>query len=262
MACVYVATSVFDGASVEDVDEALVQWQEQNEERGVDLGIDKRERAASGAEGTMQLETGALRRAYEGKVMVGYMYILKLLDLVDDKIQALFLDWLLHLLVTAAAAAGKVSSAASASARRRSGRWRPTARPTPCRRCSRSSLRTRSAWVKAYEVIVRRRSIPEPSIPELFKVLSKEIESLSLMLTSFLKAATSRSPRRTNDLLKRPRSWHDPDRVRADSSNGAADEKEEQVVAEGEAAVTETEAGLRPTGPRPRPKKRRRWRTR
>src|SRR5204863_7955016 len=36
---VYVATSVFDGASVEDVDDALVSWQEQNAERGIDLGV-------------------------------------------------------------------------------------------------------------------------------------------------------------------------------------------------------------------------------
>ncbi len=40
---VYVATSVFDGATVEDVDEALVSWSEENAERGIDLGVDKRE---------------------------------------------------------------------------------------------------------------------------------------------------------------------------------------------------------------------------
>ncbi len=41
---VNVATSVFDGASVEDVDNALLQWSKENEARGIDLGID-RERA-------------------------------------------------------------------------------------------------------------------------------------------------------------------------------------------------------------------------
>ena len=39
---VYVATQVFDGATVEDVDEALVKWSEENSERGIDLGIDMR----------------------------------------------------------------------------------------------------------------------------------------------------------------------------------------------------------------------------
>ena len=37
---VNVATSVFDGATVEDVDEALVEWQKENAARGIDLGID------------------------------------------------------------------------------------------------------------------------------------------------------------------------------------------------------------------------------
>ena len=38
---VNVATPVFDGATVEDVDDALVKWQDENSDRGIDLGIDK-----------------------------------------------------------------------------------------------------------------------------------------------------------------------------------------------------------------------------
>ena len=38
---VYVATPVFDGATVEDVDEALVRWQDEHADRGIDLGLDK-----------------------------------------------------------------------------------------------------------------------------------------------------------------------------------------------------------------------------
>ena len=41
---VYVATPVFDGATVEDVDEALVRWQDEHADRGIDLGIDKSRR--------------------------------------------------------------------------------------------------------------------------------------------------------------------------------------------------------------------------
>src|SRR5690242_6337125 len=85
---VYVATQVFDGATVEDVDEALVQWQEQNADRGIDLGIDKSARPGARAAGTAQLYNGRTGEPYEGKVTVGYMYILKLLHLVDDKIHA------------------------------------------------------------------------------------------------------------------------------------------------------------------------------
>ena len=87
---VYVATSVFDGATVDDVDEALVSWSDENAERGIDLGVDKRERPGARCSGTAQLYNGRTGEPYEGKVTVGYMYILKLLHLVDDKIARTF----------------------------------------------------------------------------------------------------------------------------------------------------------------------------
>ena len=46
-----IATSVFDGATVEDVDEALVKWQEENADRGIDLGIDMNARPGNRAIG-------------------------------------------------------------------------------------------------------------------------------------------------------------------------------------------------------------------
>src|SRR4051812_40278003 len=85
---VNVATPVFDGATVEDVDDALVQWQDENSERGIDLGITKSERPGNRAEGKVQLYNGRSGEPYKGKVTIGYMYILKLLHLVDDKIHA------------------------------------------------------------------------------------------------------------------------------------------------------------------------------
>ena len=85
---VYVATPVFDGATVEDVDEALVRWQDEHSERRIDLAIDKSRRAGTRALGTARLFNGRSGEPYEGRVTVGYMYILKLLHLVDDKIHA------------------------------------------------------------------------------------------------------------------------------------------------------------------------------
>ena len=84
------ATPVFDGATVEDVDNALVKWQEENaEQRGIDLGLDKSATAPAPApRARAQLYNGRTGEPYEGKVTVGYMYILKLLHLVDDKIHA------------------------------------------------------------------------------------------------------------------------------------------------------------------------------
>ncbi|MDP9277742.1 MAG: DNA-directed RNA polymerase subunit beta, partial [Actinomycetota bacterium] len=85
---VYVSTPVFDGASVEDVDEALVRWCEENEDRGIDFGVDPKERPGSRCSGTVKLYNGRSGEPYESKVTVGHMYILKLLHLVDDKIHA------------------------------------------------------------------------------------------------------------------------------------------------------------------------------
>ena len=75
---VYVSTPVFDGASVEDVDTALVEWaNEHGEARGIDMGVDMSERPGARCSGTQQLYNGRTGEPYEGKVTVGYMYILK-----------------------------------------------------------------------------------------------------------------------------------------------------------------------------------------
>src|SRR5680860_710298 len=55
---VNVATPVFDGATVEDVDEALVKWQEEHPERGIDLGVDMSERPGRRSTGKAQLYNG------------------------------------------------------------------------------------------------------------------------------------------------------------------------------------------------------------
>src|SRR5205807_2546561 len=85
---VYVATSVFDGASDEEVDEALVRWQDEHGDRGIEIEVDKSERAGRRSSGKVMLYNGRSGEPYEEKVTVGYMYILKLLHLVDDKIHA------------------------------------------------------------------------------------------------------------------------------------------------------------------------------
>src|SRR5207302_1455662 len=75
---VHVATPVFDGATVEEVDEALVRWQEEHgKERGINFEVDKREREGRRCSGKVQLFNGRSGEPYEEKVTVGYMYILK-----------------------------------------------------------------------------------------------------------------------------------------------------------------------------------------
>ncbi|HET7485859.1 MAG TPA: hypothetical protein VFJ64_10865, partial [Solirubrobacterales bacterium] len=94
-----------------------------------------------------------------------------------------------------------------------------------------------------YEAIVKGENIPEPSIPESFKVLLKEIQSLSLDANVVSEGSDVEISDEEDDLLKAAEELGmDLTGVRADSS-GAADEQEEQVVAEGEAGTDGDGAG-------------------
>src|SRR5919202_465779 len=83
-----VATPVFDGATPEDVDAALVQWTKQNANSPITLLVDEKRPAGRRTSGKVRLFDGRHGNPFEQKVTVGYMYILKLLHLVDDKIHA------------------------------------------------------------------------------------------------------------------------------------------------------------------------------
>ena len=84
---VYVSTPVFDGATVDDVDQALVRWQDAHKGR-IRMDVDKSRRPGEQASGKMTLFNGRTGEPFAEQVTVGYMYILKLLHLVDDKIHA------------------------------------------------------------------------------------------------------------------------------------------------------------------------------
>jgi DNA-directed RNA polymerase subunit beta len=233
---VYVATSVFDGATVEDVDEALVSWQDENAERGIDLGIDKSARPGARAAGSAQLYNGRTGEPYEGKVTVGYMYILKLLHLVDDKIHARSTGP--YSLVTQQPLGGKAQFGGQ-----RFGEMEVWALEAYGAAYTLQEMLTVKSddtvgRVKAYEAIVKGENIPEPSIPESFKVLLKEIQSLSLDANVVSEGGDVEIAEEDDDLLKAAEELGmDLTGVRADSPNGgstAADEQEEQVVAEGE----------------------------
>ena len=239
---VYVATQVFDGATVEDVDEALVEWSEENAERGIDLGVDMNARDGAQASGTAQLYNGRTGEPYEGKVTVGYMYILKLLHLVDDKIHARSTGP--YSLVTQQPLGGKAQFGGQ-----RFGEMEVWALEAYGAAYTLQEMLTVKSddtvgRVKAYEAIVKGENIPEPSIPESFKVLLKEIQSLSLDANVVSEGTDVEISDEEDDLLKAAEELGmDLTGVRADSSNGAADEQEEQVVAEGEAGTDGDGAG-------------------
>src|SRR5881396_1331363 len=90
--------------------------------------------------------------------------------------------------------------------------------------------------VKAYESIVKSENIAEPSIPESFKVLLKEIQSLGLDVNLVADEGEIELAEEDDELLRAAEELGiDLSGVRADGGgDGAADEREEQVVAEGD----------------------------
>ena len=176
---VNVATPVFDGASVEDVDNALVKWQKENfDERGIDLGLDESKPEGARSAGRAQLYSGRTGEPYEGDVTIGYMYILKLLHLVDDKIHARSTGP--YSLVTQQPLGGKAQFGGQ-----RFGEMEVWALEAYGAAYTLQEMLTVKSddtvgRVKAYEAIVKGENIPEPSVPESFKVLLKEMQALSL----------------------------------------------------------------------------------
>ncbi|HXB15731.1 MAG TPA: DNA-directed RNA polymerase subunit beta [Solirubrobacteraceae bacterium] len=174
---VYVSTPVFDGATVEDVDSALVKWQDAHTGR-IKMDIDKSRRVGEQASGKMTLFNGRTGEPFEEQVTVGYMYILKLLHLVDDKIHARSTGP--YSLVTQQPLGGKAQFGGQ-----RFGEMEVWALEAFGAAYTLQEMLTIKSddtvgRVKAYEAIVKGENIAEPSIPESFKVLLKEMQSLAL----------------------------------------------------------------------------------
>ncbi len=174
---VYVSTPVFDGATVQDVDAALVAWQDAHKGR-IRMDIDKSRREGEQASGKMTLFNGRSGEPFAEQVTVGYMYILKLLHLVDDKIHARSTGP--YSLVTQQPLGGKAQFGGQ-----RFGEMEVWALEAFGAAYTLQEMLTIKSddtvgRVKAYEAIVKGENIAEPSIPESFKVLLKEMQSLAL----------------------------------------------------------------------------------
>ena len=174
---VYIATPVFDGATVADVDEALVRWQDEHT-GSIRMDVDKRRRDGEQASGKVQLFNGRTGEPFAEQVTVGYMYILKLLHLVDDKIHARSTGP--YSLVTQQPLGGKAQFGGQ-----RFGEMEVWALEAYGAAYTLQEMLTIKSddtvgRVKAYEAIVKGENIAEPSIPESFKVLLKEMQSLAL----------------------------------------------------------------------------------
>ncbi len=142
------------------------------------MNVDESRPPGRRCSGKVRLFDGRTGEPFEQKVTVGYMYILKLLHLVDDKIHARSTGP--YSLVTQQPLGGKAQFGGQ-----RFGEMEVWALEAYGAAYTLQEMLTIKSddtvgRVKAYEAIVKGENIAEPSIPESFKVLLKEMQSLSL----------------------------------------------------------------------------------
>ena len=154
-----IATPVFDGASEEDIEECLKM-----------AGLE--------SNGKTVLYDGRTGEPFDKPITVGVMYMLKLHHLVDDKIHARSTGP--YSLVTQQPLGGKAQFGGQ-----RFGEMEVWALEAYGAAYTLQEILTVKSddvvgRVKTYEAIVKGENIPEPGIPESFKVLVKELQSLGL----------------------------------------------------------------------------------
>ncbi len=163
----FVSTPVFSGAEVGDIDEVIEKVRTNGSS---DIGM--------GRGGKVTLYDGRTGEPFDGRITVGYMYILKLLHLVDDKIHARSTGP--YSLVTQQPLGGKAQFGGQ-----RFGEMEVWALEAYGAAHTLQELLTiksddRVGRVKSYESIVKGENIPDPQVPASFKVLLKEMQSLGL----------------------------------------------------------------------------------
>ena len=154
-----VMTPVFDGANEQDIRDALTE-----------AGLDP--------DGKTVLYDGRTGEPFDNRVTVGYMYYLKLHHLVDDKIHARSTGP--YSLVTQQPLGGKAQFGGQ-----RFGEMEVWALEAYGAAYTLQEILTVKSddvvgRVKTFEAIVKGKNVPKPGIPESFKVLIKELQSLAL----------------------------------------------------------------------------------
>ena len=155
----YISTPVFDGATEKDIIELLDE-----------CGYPRT--------GKLRLRDGRTGEPFDNPVTVGYMYMLKLHHLVDDKIHARSTGP--YSLVTQQPLGGKAQFGGQ-----RFGEMEVWALEAYGAAYTLQEILTVKSddivgRVKTYEAIVKGENIPTPGIPESFKVLIKEMQALGL----------------------------------------------------------------------------------
>jgi DNA-directed RNA polymerase subunit beta len=179
---VHISTPVFDGAHWDEEDQAGRHPTMQNifahlQSEAVDDSYGDNGRLI-GTDGKTTLFNGRTGLPYDNPISVGYVYILKLSHLVDDKIHARSTGP--YSMITQQPLGGKAQFGGQ-----RFGEMEVWALEAYGAAYALQELLTIKSddvlgRVKVYEAIVKGENIPEPGIPESFKVLIKEMQSLCL----------------------------------------------------------------------------------
>ena len=156
---IHVATPVFDGVKTEDLDEIMAE-------------------AGLAPDGKTVLYDGRTGDPFDNRIAVGIMYMIKLAHMVDDKLHARSIGP--YSLVTQQPLGGKAQFGGQ-----RFGEMEVWALEAyGAAYILQEVLTVKSddinGRVKTYEAIVRGENVPEPGIPESFRVLVKELQSLGM----------------------------------------------------------------------------------
>jgi DNA-directed RNA polymerase subunit beta len=183
-----IATPVFDGAHEQDIVECL-------------------KKANISPDGKIQLYDGRTGEPFDNNVTVGYMYMLKLAHLVDDKIHARAIGP--YSLVTQQPLGGKAQFGGQ-----RFGEMEVWALEAYGAAYTLQEILTVKSddlmgRVKTYEAIVKGENVPKPGIPESFKVLVKEMQSLALDIKVFNESNDELVIKDDDEEEKKPRSEMD-----------------------------------------------------
>src|SRR5437588_2612539 len=222
------ASPVFDGAREEDIVAML-------------------EGAGLSSSGQVTLIDGRTGEAFDRPVTVGYIYMMKLHHLVDDKIHARSIGP--YSLVTQQPLGGKAQFGGQ-----RFGEMEVWALDASGAAYTLQEMLTIKSddtvgRVKAYEAIVKGENIAEPSIPESFKVLLKEMQSLALDVAVISEDGGAVEVREEDDELLRAAEELgidlSPGSLRAAARQPTAqevDEGQERVDSDGELALPTDES--------------------
>ena len=172
------ASPVFDGATLAEIDELLIRSTRDDPDSPVQFKVNEKEPPGRRCSGKVWLYDGRTGERFDNKVTVGNMYILKLLHLVDDKIHARSTGP--YSLVTQQPLGGKAQFGGQRFGEMEV--WALEAYGAAYVLQEMLTIKSDDTVgrVKAYEAIVKGENIARPNIPESFKVLMKEIQSLAL----------------------------------------------------------------------------------